>query len=719
MTLEQTYKEYILEKLLKTYLEDGEIPTSDTLEDDLEEYQEVHLDLTLPKSKYIDFSVERGDNSSAGSIQEIAEVVSSDVGVVTRELYSVVQQSNLFYERWSYEIQRLTAKAKKLEREIDSLLLLTNNTAGYFAAVGDVFSDMNLIDTENTTAAVNLHEASVILNSGTSTFSSTKQIDTTGVSETDVSFSVLSKRPGTTYAPPNEANALQNIFKTVSSSWVGKVSSKVSGEMICELKAYLSKDKDLEVSKIVLEYTGSDTTSRSTITAQYSVDGYTWHLVPTTEATKAITRHLSWKFSLTNLRWIKFIIRKPNSDNGEYNYDFSIRSIKLYGNIYAQDRGNVFISNSLYAIDSQENPVGFSMVQLDVCEDLPGDKNTDILYYVSASKDETTWTDWLPILPAERNEIKYPKVINFSGIDWKDNTVFEDTTVLSSLITGAPTQMKLTGTFDASGVVGYRFKNSQFGAINTQIALSANEDPDSVARSAVLWRNIRYKTTYPDLYTVRNTPRGWGLAGQVYSCYFEIVNSEGRLFNFGDRKCIIDDQEVVGVVTIPAGIHKFSTDADNWFDISSAITALGTSTVIINEETLRSLDPLYPYNHKLLIEGFPYKTGFVGEKIYLGTDTSAEFYAKKISLFDLENNINTLGYFAVRSIGSSTSPSIAAIVRYNPNNSDYVNELCILKWRSGETEANLNKYIKLKAELETDSSSYSPSFSSYRLKLGI
>jgi len=719
MSLETTYKEYILEQLMKVYLEAGTIPTSEQLEDDLVTYQETHPNLSFPKSKYEDFSVGHGDNSSAAIIKSTAETISSDVGVVTREIYKVASDSNRLYERWVHEIKRLSAKAKELDTRINSLLLLAGDTAGYFATVGDAFPDMNLVDTDETTAAVNLHESSVTLNPGTENFGSVNLISTLDMTETDVAFSVLSRRAGVTYSPPSSGNELVNIFKTENSNWIGTVTCLEQGPIIAELKARFSPEKDAEISKIVMSYIGSDVTSKTTITGQYSIDGYTWYLFPTREATKPIGDKLTWTFTPTNMRWVKFIFNKPIADDGSsspFRYEFGINSIQFFGSAYHSSRGNTFISNSLSAIDTEDNPIGFSLVQLDVCEEVP--TGTNILYYASASKDDSAWTAWHAIQSTDREGVFYPKVLNFSGADWKDNSDSTETFALDSTLTGSTAQMELTKTFDDSDVINYRFKEGIFAAVNTKIQISDNSDADRVAGSVVVWRNVRYKESYPDTETVRKVARGWGSDGQVYACYFEIIDSDGRIIDFGGRGCVLDGQAVTGVVNISSGVHRFSTVAENWFDISQAIVDLGDD--VKSEETLKILDPLYPYNHKLLIEGFPYVSDFIGEKIYNGTDISAEFYAKKVSLFDLENNIQDLGYFATRNIASSDSsgPVISVISRFESSNIDYSNELFLVQWRSGEDTIELYKYIKFKAVLETDSVLLTPTFTSYRLKLG-
>ena len=728
MSLETTYKEFILEKLLMEYLKDGEVPTAEDLENDLETYQQTHKDLSLPKSKYIDFYVdERGDESSASLIQTIADTVSDDVNVIVKEVYNLAGKASKFYERWSFEAKRLAAKAQKLESRVDSLLLLKNQTAGYFASVEDVFTDMNQIDTENTTAYVNVDERIVLLNPGTTEAGTVKRIDTNDLTELDVSFYTLTRRPGTSVFDMSSKNNLLQAFKTTETTWVGRVTSLESGNMTCELKVNLGKGTSIEVSKIYIDYTGPTNTNNGVVTAMHSEDGYNWYIVDSSNATQSLSANISWTFPSTNLKWVKFVFYKGYADGeqggqgGGYEYDFSCRNIAFYGQSYTQGRGNLFYSSGLYDETADGTVVSFNLAQLDVCETVPS--KTSINYYLSASKDNSTWTSWVQALPSGRSGIDYPKIVNFSGANWKYNT---DSNVIA--LNSSFDENVIVTSFDSSitvdstsrDILQYRFKDNSFGAINVAIPVSENEDPDVIGNSIVVWRNVKDHTSYPDTSQVRGTARGWGKKEQIYYCSFEIISSDGKFLDFGDKQCTVDGQLVSGVVKIPQGIHKFETPAENWFDISDNYTSVLGSSSLLTEETLKRIDPLYPHNHKLVIEGIPYDSSFQGEKVYTGTDYSAEFYATKTSLFNLENNLKTYNYFSIKGVGKNDEAATLSIfVRYDPSDSDYTNELFVAKWRAGESENEMYKYIKLKAEFLTDSTDLTPLLGSYRIKLGL
>lgn len=699
MPLASSYQEFILENIIKGYLYKSEIPTSDMLEEDLKKYKLLHKDLSLPRSKYSNFSIEKGSSSSASLLNEISDILSDDIVIVTREIYKLAKENSLYYERWLIELERLLLRAKKLEDKSDGLLLLSGNTAGYFASVSDIFTDMNLIDTENTTALVNVSEQLLTLNNGTEHSGSVTQIDTTKMTESQVSFAPLTKRPGTTSFDVGSENSLVQIFRTEETSWVSKIVTIEQGAMTAELKINLGSD--FEVSKIAIESATPSTNTRTTITAQYSVDGYTWYIVPTNQATLPLNGNVSWYFPVQYMRWVKFIIHKTSSDQGQYEYLYGLKSIKFFSDNFFSDSGNLFYSLPLSAVNTSNETVFFSKVQLDACENIPN--NTTINYSLSASKDGTNWSSWYPILPSSREEINYPKVVNFGGIDWKNNQ--ENGTALNP---SYDTDV-LVSEFTESTVDQYRFKKSTYAAVNVAIPISTGEDPNLISNSIVVWRNTRDT----EFSTVRGVLRGWNLDGQVYSCYFEVSNPGGRLFDFGDKECVVDGKIVSGIVEVSEGIHKFQTSAENWFDISDSVTES-----VITEESLATIDPLYPYNHLLIIEGFSYPDIFDGEKVYVGSDMSAEFYSVRTSLFSIENNDLDYGHYSVHNIGM-TDNILSVIVKYNPNNIDYINEKFIVKWKSGDSEASMYKYIKLQAELDSEDALLTPSLSSYRIKLGV
>lgn len=703
MSLINTYKEYLVTKLFKESLLEKKILTPDELEEIINNYVKTHKDLSLPKSKYINFSVEKGSSSSSSLLNTIIDTVSQDLAVIIKEIYSLAEKNSLYYYRWLKEIERLNIKSKKLEDRVNSLLLLENDTLGYFASITENFSSFENIDTENTTALLDIETQSITIERGLENSGSLSQINTTTFTSKNASFYPLSKKKNTFYKEIGSSNSIVEIFKPEDTSWIGEISSAIGGEMLSELK--INFQSPVDVSRIVLNSKVSSSNEGTIVSLQYSLDGYNWFLIPVSNATQTILNNVSsWSFEKINCQWIKFIFNKTSPDfvrDNKYFYRYGIRSIKFYDSKYFSSRGSEFYSSSLSAINNIDEIIPFGKVSLFACDSIPN--KTSINYYVSASKDNSTWTDWKEISNTTSKSI-YPKIVTFSGLNNKSN-LEEDTSLLNSLYDSD----SLVSVFDNSNVSQYNFKDSFYAAINTRIPFTSLNEIDLISNSVQVWRNV-YRS---DSLTVRGVPIGWSFNGQIYTCYFEVFSPAGLVLDFGETKCQVDGQTKTGRITIPQGIHKFQTDSQNWFDLSDEIT----STTLVSDLTLAAIDPLYPYNHKLLINGIDYPVGFEGEKIYSGADVSAEFYCTRNSLFDLENKDLSYGSFAIKDISTESSFSLGVIVKFDSSITDYTNESFLVKWKEGES--SLYKYIKTKIILDTSNNLVSPSVSFYRLKLGL
>ena len=169
-----------------------------------------------------------------------------------------------------------------------------------------------------------------------------------------------------------------------------------------------------------------------------------------------------------------------------------------------------------------------------------------------------------------------------------------------------------------------------------------------------------------------------------------------------------------------SGIHTIKVHKNNWKEVE-----LMNDTKDLAE--LKIKDILYPYNHKLLIEGYNYDTTYPSteEKIYKGADLFAETIMTQVSLFDLETNIAIDKYdvfaFDVDAPKSHTAPNsdndptTIMITKINEENPDFQNERFVLRF----TLVNeLRQYLRLRADLSTEDDKVTPALHSYKIKLG-
>lgn len=134
--------------------------------------------------------------------------------------------------------------------------------------------------------------------------------------------------------------------------------------------------------------------------------------------------------------------------------------------------------------------------------------------------------------------------------------------------------------------------------------------------SNVITETIRFfRNIYQENVFINGIQAGWQYADSYYSCIFEL--SAQKEINLGINYAYINGKKVNGVQTLDPGIYSFKTHENNWANA-------------VNEAS----DPLFPYNHKLLIEGLK------NSSVYTGADFVAAGELQMISAFDLINNLS-------------------------------------------------------------------------------
>jgi hypothetical protein len=260
----------------------------------------------------------------------------------------------------------------------------------------------------------------------------------------------------------------------------------------------------------------------------------------------------------------------------------------------------------------------------------------------------------------------------------------------------------------------YSFENTEDRVLGHVIGSGVN-----IAQGTLeVWRNMAQKG---DVTPVRGQPRGWGFQDPYYKTTVYVDKSGGADIDFGGKAVIIDGASQTGKVNVSKGRHALQVHKNNWKLIDkSTVTDLAT---------LKTADPLYPYNHRYLVEGFEYPSGYPSTepKIYRGFDIVAEHFMKEVSPFDLKKNVKATDYskFArdadaadnngmLDGAAASIPSSSVFLLKVDEANPDFVNEVFLLKFKSAKT---LYKFLRLKAILSTTDTEITPRLDSYRIKI--
>lgn len=161
-------------------------------------------------------------------------------------------------------------------------------------------------------------------------------------------------------------------------------------------------------------------------------------------------------------------------------------------------------------------------------------------------------------------------------------------------------------------------------------------------KSIILKRDTRNQMPVTEvIYGDKIKGGGWyydSLTG-YYKTNIEIKQPEGRYIDFGPTTILLNGKQMSKLVFLPQGIHEFATNQEpaNIFGNLKNITSL------------KRFDKHYPYNHVLLIQGYPYPEDFNGERIYNGISNNFSFETQKVSnvRFDVvnQNYLNYLSFY--------------------------------------------------------------------------
>jgi hypothetical protein len=743
MDIKDTYADFLVDNFINNKLQNGEISDVQSLDTDIDTFL-LTLNSTKPNFLASNYQVVSGESSSATKLNNLQQEVQRDLSLLYKQLITQSSSSSLVYERWKIEVQKLENLLINLETRISNLLLLSRNDENYSNIFIENFINNQYIDLDQTFAFFNANDQTVTLNRDSFTTLTKIPLDNIDPDK-DISFKL---RTSTGFLNSTSTGRLIDIVKQTSSFWFSQVQMGNTGPVVAELTIKLSDDL-ISLNKITLSLNDPNRGVLN-ITPLYSLDNYNFSQLPTVNYTQDVQSATNFTFDTIQTKYIKFLLTKPSPDPSTskktFTYQFGFKNLSFYNNTYSTETDQILISKPLSIIDIVTNQiVPFNRVTLETCERL--DARTNINYFVTASNSETFTIDintvWTPISPINRSNGSDPNIINFAdlnevsinaGISY-DSSGDEDFIspaetfhLLSNSGTTVPYDQIITALdsryilpSNSEVILNYQIKDTSYTGSGTGTAIDFDRNNLSI------FRNVGQKGLLSSTLTnqTRGALLGWSFADPYYSCLIFINNANGLTINFGSEPVIIDNQQYTGIVgpsvlsgisDIFNGIHSIKIHKNNWAEV---IPSLNTLTDLQNN------DPLYPYNHKLLIEGYLYGTSYPtnSPKIYTGVDNFFEILMKPVNIFDLFHNINQdtkdyLKYYSFDQDVTNThtgtnSPTQLFVVKINDNIADFPNEKFVIRFNLINQKYS---YLRLKADLQTIDTAKTPVLSSYKIK---
>ena len=743
MAIDQTYREFLINEFIKSKLEEGITLTAEDVIDELETYL-TELDLTVPQFVSSSFYTEEREASSADKNENTLISLRQDLQVLYLEMAKLAKTSINSYERWDLEARNLEKQLIDLEERIQNLLFLTQDTEGYHSIIVDNFGDTSKVDMLWTDADVDIYAHSIELSPTGTTF---QQIFLNNLLPNNVTFSVRStvNLLGRT---ENSGVLLTDIFHQESKVWWTNVKMKKPGTVTAELTVRIS-DSAIPINRISLELHESAEASPVTIVPLLSTDNINFEQIPSNTFLLESRNTALFTFPNKDAKWVKFILSKKGPDisgsDSSFGYQFGFKSIKFYQQAFNEETPQYFVSTALSVLDPNGEVKDFEKITLETCERV--ETGTSINYFVTFSNDPTVplilgdiedAATWYPIAPINRAEPLAQVVLDIGDVN--ESSIGDDETVQVSEDGDNPA-LTFQLLSDNSGTVQddtvtatearYSFVNPQDRILNYQIKVSdyLGEGADLLdARESdlVVFRNIGEKgllTTDPNTL-VRETLRGWNFEEPFYSCVIEVRNPNGLELDVGESTIWIDDlpyknqitsKILTGKTSSTTGIHRVKVHKQNWKEVTPGLETAAA---------LELADPfVHKYNHKLLIEGYDYGPLWPSTvpKVYKGADLFAEYLLKQVSAFDFMYNAPTDNYsiYALDLDAPEThngnDPTQVFLVKIDNENADSQNERFMIRFKQINL---LQKYLRLRADLNTSDSQITPSLQSYKIKLG-
>lgn len=719
MSIEPAFKEVLIRRYVLEQLLIGNTPTGADIEQYLEDFIRVThpTGFEIPLTNDLELSIPSHSEATASLYNDFLDASEVDLETVNTGIFNGLQKSLDHYDRWQLELEKLRTRSSNLRDRLEALLLLRSDTDGYFDSFNEDFYTTEYIDSLNTTALVDTGDGKVTLGlSRPDTPLSIYKVDTNRLTREDITLRVLQARG---FASISEVDALPitNLVKDVLSGWSCVVNTTTgTAGVTLELVIRLSRSDLVSVNRVKTDISASSISGGLLFTLSYSRDGTNWSLVPTEFHTKRVTIKDDFAFPTVEARYFKFVIVNDSPDlyaHGKYLYDFSMRNIHFYNERYLIGSGqeDVVTSRDIGFDSNDGTPRSISKATLEVCEEIPED--TDIFYEVRGyDEGETEWTDWIPISPFNRENKDYTTIAQFSSEAIKNSTSGEETTKLNISQDIRSLNSSRLDTDDL--IMEVAFNRESLAPLNYYI--SAGTFNSLVRESPKVYRNIGLKEfkfpILPEDLTVRNVSGGWRESsdGTSYETYIMVNSSDGFVIDLGGSIARINNVRSTGRIVLPKGIHLFTTNKVNWQSL--------TGTVPATLDDLKAIDPLYPLNHKYIIEGYQYPSEWTAEKVYIGVDRYFALVMRRLSALDIRyrHDPEDLSVFALErtDLENNTSRGIF-LVNYNLSYSDYSNEMFETEVKVRDSDVDI---VQWRATLRSESSDRSPVLSFVRLKVG-
>ena len=497
------------------------------------------------------------------------------------------------------------------------------------------------------------------------------------INATSLNFYTSSDRGFITAKPSTNINCIKEEDGNIWDYYV--YTNYKTGRVSLVIEADFDADDGIYIGEVRLTGSGIDVNSLTSWNVLYSLDGSTFNSI---DSERIFRKGMnSFSVGLESVKKLQVILTKDAADDvspsgGQHAYIFSLDSLEVTSNKFNRNSESVLYCGPYEVTDEFNQPVNFSLATLSsgTCCILP--EKSSVSFFLS--KDNINW------YPASYTGDSF-SVVQFNSTNPAQSINLIDESKSQNAVIVEP-----TGTVDV--------EYAKEGLLNLYVS---DEWSDKfVLRNTYVERNLPQGSL--ELYGVKS---GWFYdeGSQQYKTTIEITSIEGRMIDLGVSSAYIDGRLVSGQVNLPKGYHRFSTPESNWYQVPTGID---------NADDLREQDPLYPFNHKLIVEGYDYSSDFSGEKVYNGVERyfgSLLEYVTPEKFNNSEFN-NDLNIYTIEDYYGN----LYFKIKIDPSDSSWQNEQVYVKYMLRLDEVNT---LYVKAILKSNDSTLSPHILSFQARV--
>ena len=673
-------KKYLVEKFIKEY---KRVPSESELlnlfKNLIKEYPEIeNIGLSASNVKEDDESIffNGGSESKASVVQNSLSKVVIDLEELSNKYEDLIDSQKEKSIDQGRVFKNLEEKINSLIKKINLEILLKGKQDIFSYGIVEDFANRDKIRNELSTVRV-LDNNKVVLS-----YLQSKEEE---IEISDLTYEVLHRRSN--QLTFNVFGELKDILMEDEKFFKVESSSEIEDDVV-DFIFNINFKIPKNIEEIKYKVQSLQTNSRMQEEVYYSTNGVDFNQwdVPVNVNTdinyiNLNNNKIKYKKLILKFRKTGFDYKKDN----KFFYVFSFDYLSFIENIYkANMSGNLFLG-PYEILDENENPINYSLatIKAGTCCEIP--ESTTINFYLSKDGIEyykCGFSNESSDVISFENNTNFNILNDFSIIDFNSESEF----LVDDPETLIPEYILKTNE---------EFLNLK---LNEENVNKVNLNTLSIKRNVFDNKSRNTETFFS----------GWKkVESNFYSCIVEIDNGRGVTVDFGfDKDVFINNIAKNGKVFIPKGKHTIKVDG------SFFSNSILNENEINSERALSRQDLHYPYNHKLLIEGFKYKRNFKGNKRYkkLGYMYASEL-TKTNNIFFETNDL-----YDVYTI-LDLSGNKYLLIKDTDNNGKLESYDIVYKNRSLEADDTASNLLYIKATLETNNEKISPKIDQIQVRV--